>query len=126
MRHVEKDDFQEINLWREQRQAPILSQDFYPQTGLIVDGIAAGFLTMTDTKVALMENFITNPKAYKEDRENAVFEILEGLEKIAVQMGFKYVVGFTDHPKIEHYAKMIGGTAMNYKVYGKELNYGTR
>lgn len=121
MRLVQSKDFIDITRWRAERGVPILSLDFYSMHGLIVDNVAAGFLTRTDTTVAFMENFITNPKAYKADREKAVLDILHELEKDATKQGFKYIVGITNHPKIEEYAKLIGGTVLDYKMYGKEL-----
>jgi hypothetical protein len=121
MRLVEETDFIDINSWREARKVPIIPRELYAPRGYIVDGVAAGFLTTTDTKACFVENMVTNPKAYKEDREEAVLKILQRLEEDAVKMGYKYLLAVTNHSKIELYAAMIGGKPLDVKLFGKEI-----
>lgn len=126
IREVEDADFLEINQWRRERNATVLPIEFYPRNGLIVPGIAAGFLTVTDSAIAMMENFVSNPKAYKEDREAAIIEIIERLTKKAVELDYKYLWAVTNHPKVEHYISLSGGKPLYVKLFGKELENGGR
>lgn len=125
MRYVEDEDFLEINAWRAARKAAILPADFYGPFGMIVPGVAAGWLSLTDSKVALLENFVTNPKASKEDRNHAITEISACLERIAHQKGYRYLMAITKNPWIAKVARGLDfkscGTS---EILGKEFNYG--
>jgi len=121
MREFTDEDFEQINAWRIERGAKILPMDAYPKMGLIEDGVAAGFLTITDAHWVIAENFVSNPKAYKGDREKAILEMIETFEQYAVKCGYRFLLAVTNHPKIEEYAKLSGGKPIDYRVYGKEL-----
>lgn len=101
---ISQRDFNEINLWRHWRGLDILSRDFYPNTGLMVHGVAAGWLVETDSKVALLENFISNPKAYKQERMEAVKEIGHDLAEYAKRRGYTKLFIITNSGVIEKYA----------------------
>jgi len=121
MRAVEEHDFIAINEWLEGRKASFIPYALYPEIGLIEEGVAAGFLTLTDTRLALMENFVSNPKADGREREKAIMAIIEELERIGSQMGYKYVVGITSDRKMEHYIGLAGGKPLDVKLFGKEI-----
>ena len=50
-----------------------------PGMGLIVPGVACGFLYRTDSTLALLEGFVTNPGASLRSRSAALDAITEGL-----------------------------------------------
>lgn len=121
MRAFRETDFVQINQWRALRGVPILPFDLYPPNGLIVPGVAVGFINFTQTKMALFENFLTNPESDSKEREDAIFEIVEGLEKLAYDGGDKWIVAVTNHPKIEKYIYHCKWERFPYKIFGKEL-----
>ena len=125
MRRVEEKDFIDINLWRSLRNARIIPPDLYPPIGIIEPDVACGFINFTETKMALMENFASNPKADRSMREKTMMQIIEALELIAYDKGIRWVVGVTNSPRIERYSLDSGATKTHYKVFGKEL-YGRR
>lgn len=121
MREFEYSDIEEINTWREARESEIIPDILYPTTGIFEPGIAAGFLNFTDTAVAYMENFVTNPNKNKELREKTIMEIVERLEQIAYDRGVKWLVAVTSHPKIESYIYKCKWERLPYSIFGKEL-----
>lgn len=121
MRTIREHDFYTLDTWREERGVPLVPRDLYPPDGLIVEGVAAGFLTLTTSKMALVENVVTNPRALKEDREKAVIEIVKKLEELAVSKGCKYLVGITQNSKVEQYCEWLGAKPVKAKMFGKEL-----
>jgi len=82
-----------VNWWKDWGWTPP-PKDFLPSTGLIVskDGvdICAGFLYLTNSKVALTE-FVVSNKDYKEkDRSDAIQFLLDCIVVLAEDNGCKY------------------------------------
>lgn len=121
MRTVVEADFEAINEWRKQHEAPIISRDLYPPIGIIEPGIAAGWINFTQTRIAFMENFVSNPKADVQKKEEAIMTIIAALERLAYNQGVKWVIAVTNHPKIEKYIYKSKAERLPGKVYGKEL-----
>jgi hypothetical protein len=122
MRQVMDSDFKDINEWRAERKAPILPLSWYPNFGMIVEDVAAGFLTITDSDVAILEHFVTNPLAYRDDRMRAIHEIATRLEDEARKRDYKHLIALTSSERIVAHAlalkfKEIGPLTM----LGKEL-----
>jgi hypothetical protein len=75
MRPFVASDLQEVNAWCAAHGRDPLPAERLPPTGAIVPGVACGFLYRTDSAVALLEAFITNPAATLRRRSAAVDEI---------------------------------------------------
>jgi hypothetical protein len=122
VREVEPKDFEVIAEWRKERGAPPLGQWFYPKYGLIQAELAAGWLMRTDSNTAILEHWITNPKADVADRTWAMFAIASALERKAVTEGFTYVITISTVEGLNEACKRAGfkelGAAM---MLGKEL-----
>lgn len=58
-------------------QMPAL--DLFPKVGFIVDQVAAGFIYYTDSKVAIIDNYITNPRSDADERDEALNLITQEL-----------------------------------------------
>lgn len=122
MRPVESIDFAEINSWREMRHVPILDKSIYPENGLIEPDCAAGFLTLTNSSVALLENFVSNPQASMRDREKAIATIGLALEERAKKNGAKYLVAWTQSEGIAKACLKRGYKFLcNAKMLGKGI-----
>lgn len=87
-------DLDEMNRWYERRGEAPIPASMLPRLGLIVPGVAVGFLYQTDSSVALVEGLVTNPDAKLCDRAKALQIILEELVESARVFGFKQVIGF--------------------------------
>lgn len=87
VRAVVEKDFEQITYWANLRG--ILLQDgVFPSHGLIEPNVAAGFLYCTDSCVAVLDCYISNPESDSHSRDLALDEITKGLIKIAKSMGY--------------------------------------
>lgn len=93
-RKYELDDYWQLAEWWAARKI-VMAEDVLPPTGFIVPGIAAGFLIKTDTSCCIIEPFIANPRANKEDRDAALNKIMLDLIEEARFLGFKRIFGFS-------------------------------
>lgn len=95
VRAVEESDYDNVLLkwWKDWGwEAP--PKDFLPQTGLIVSkngvDICAGFLYLTNSKVALTEFVVSNRDYKEDDRGEALNFLLECIVEYADMEGYKY------------------------------------
>lgn len=122
MRFVDFTDADTINGWLTARKAKPVGAENWPRVGMIVEGLAAGFLIQTDTPVAFLEHFVTNPAANLSDRRMALSEIALTLERIAREKGFKRVAAITQSVPILKVASSLGYVFLqNVEMVGKEL-----
>ena len=73
-------------------------KDFLPDNGiggLMVEKndlpIVAGFIYFTNSKGALLEWIVSNPKYKKQDRKDAIELLIMGAEEVCKAQGFKYM-----------------------------------
>lgn len=66
-----------------------------PPTGLVVGGIAAGFVYMTNGGVAFIDSFMTDPASSKADRSEALDTLMVLLVAQAKELGYAVVIGTT-------------------------------
>jgi hypothetical protein len=121
MVNVTVDHYSEIASWYIARSLPVPLKDFIPSVGLIVPGLAAGFLFQTDTRLAIIGEFISNPDTSSEDRSRALDEITEGLCERAKSLGFLVITCSTQSSAIEKRA-----IAQGFKNTGSFLSYSKR
>lgn len=88
-------DFADINTWYYNRKQEFLPIRFLAKIGFIVPGIGAGFLMQTDANVGILEPFISNPDAPKEQRDKALETILAALVEEATKLNYSAVFGFS-------------------------------
>lgn len=82
IRRYEDSDFPMIESWFLKRGLEILPNEL-PEIGFIRNNAAAGFLYETGTKIALIENVVTNPDVSMFERYNGVREVAKKLIEIA-------------------------------------------
>lgn len=83
MRTVTPEDLPDIQEWFLDRGMEMPALWFFSTTGLIVPGVAAGFLYVTNSGVATLDCFITCKDAPLSDRFVAVRDITSGLIQMA-------------------------------------------
>ena len=93
-------DKEEIDSWATKRKMNPIRPEYLPDFGLIVPGLAVGFLYMTDSQLCAIHNIVANPDSEPEDRSEAIDQIVGGLIEYAKQQGFTAVLGTTDVPVI--------------------------
>jgi hypothetical protein len=104
----EHEDFEEIRSWYKKRSVEFFDRTVLPNIGFVVPGIGAGFIYMTDSSIAFIEGFITNPEADSKDRNDALDRISENLILYARVMGVKFIKCETKFREIELRAERLG------------------
>lgn len=84
-------DFDAISIWFENRLLPIPDRSLFPPTGFIVDGIAAGFLYFTDSRIGIIDCYISNPHTEAKTRSDALDMITDALIAKAKAHGCRLV-----------------------------------
>ena len=102
------------NAWPEW-QAP--AKDFLPDNGkggFIVEKqnkpIVAGFLYTTNSKAALLEWIVSNPKYREDDRGQAIELLIEGAESVCKKQGIKYIFSIGRTQQLINTHKKLGYT----------------
>lgn len=96
LRPYKPEDFETVARWARDGYNTEYSEDQFPQTGFIVDGVAAAFMYATDSSVCYIENMISNRSADPAARDYAIKLILEALFLAARSQGFKVAYATTD------------------------------
>lgn len=112
------DDYKFVVEWMESRALDPLPKDLIPEIGGIVDGIAVGFIYKTDSKMAYMEHYISNPFAESHSRKQAMQMVTAYLIKQARDAGFRYLYASSDKTTICTLAKENG-----FKYIGNQLAF---
>ncbi len=68
VRRYQPSDLAMVNGWAVARGLHPVEADAVPGTGFIVPDVLAGWLMLTDTNAGIIDGFISNPAASKEDR----------------------------------------------------------
>lgn len=79
LKRTEIFDFNDIVSWYVARRLPAPEHWHFSTLGWIVPGVAAGFLYVTNSGIALVDGFITNPEASSSDRIKALKAVSNAL-----------------------------------------------
>ena len=94
---------------------PLGMLDLLPHHGVIVPDFAVGFVYCTDSKIAYGDGFIANPQVSREQRNDALDAVLDGLVETARHLGYHYLWGYTAHPGVAERGRRHGGVASDEK-----------
>lgn len=108
MRRYLKSDLEVVNAWHVAHRKPELTAEVLPGFGLLVPGVAAGFAYITDSSVALLENYITNPAADSLARHSALVDITSGLIAHCREAGMGMVLALTQDESVAQRARETG------------------
>lgn len=118
------DDYCFIKKWFQEHGKSAPAESELPATGIIVDDIAAGFLYKTDCSIAMLECFVSNPKANKREVLKAINFIIEQLTVVAELIGYSKICGFTRKRSMKRVAKklMFQQAERNYTLISKGIH----
>lgn len=97
-----------LNTWFKQWGQPQVTFMDLPPIGFIYKNIAAGFLSITDTEVAILDYYVVDKNAYKEDRTLGLKKITEKLIAFAMADHCTKIMAITNNPAIFKYCEHFG------------------
>lgn len=100
-RRINDNDTTEISSWYTARGLSSPPKAALPSIGFIVPGVAAGYLYRTDSSLALIEGYVTNPRASSEDRNRGLEALTEHLLESARLDGFTHILVLTEDVSIQ-------------------------
>lgn len=122
MRPFRMDDIGEMNGWLAEHEQGPLPPWALPEYGLFEPGVAVGFLYETDSGLALLEGYASNPATDAAVRSKALDDITEGLLGAAQERGFRKVLAICQVPAIERRAERHGFKAIGaYTLMGRTV-----
>jgi hypothetical protein len=111
-------DFDQIGTWFSMREMRLPDRSLFPATGFIISGIAAGFIYYTDSAVALIDCYISNPDTDPQDRSEAIDAITDALIQSAKFHRCKMIKCDTQLDTIKKRALALG-----FKGIGEHDNF---
>jgi len=124
LRSLQESDWQTLQTWWKAWGWPEMSKDLMPLDGLgglIVEKhskpIAAGFLYLTNAKVAWTEWIISDPNYRDEDRIECLKMVVQGLEDVAVNAGYKIILSVGRNKSLLNIHKELGYTVDDNPSY---------
>jgi hypothetical protein len=98
IRRLRESDWDLLVQWWSWWKWPNLPKEYLPDNGvggLMVEKnnmpIVAGFIYFTNSKGALLEWIVSNPKYKEKDRQQAIELLIIGAEKVCKAQGIKYM-----------------------------------
>ena len=112
-----------VKQWCRSRKLPITMLQLLPTHGVIVPDVAVAFLYRTDSKIAYVDGFVSNPEATVVSRTEAFDAITIALEVLARRLGFSHLWVFTRRNGVVALAGRHGFETDDhqYIFVGKEL-----
>lgn len=87
--YIREFHYKDVCLWWIAHGWPVIEEDFLPTTGAVVPGVAAGFIYLTDSKIAMLEWIVSNPKAGIKEIHASIKAIIEWLLNFAREQGYE-------------------------------------
>lgn len=109
-------DLEQINSWLEARGLDPLELEDMPKYGMIEDGVACGFVVLTDTSTCFIECFISNKDTKSQFRNMAFTKIARWALNFASASGFRRVIAMTDENSLLERAKQLGFAIKNKQI----------
>lgn len=91
MRPFKRTDLASINKWLKRNSHPPVTLQDLPLKGIIVPGVAAGFLREVEGGIAIIDGLCSNPLVSSGTRNSAMNKIYKNL----LSMPYKQFIGFT-------------------------------
>lgn len=123
VRRFRPEHLAELNRWYAARDLPAVMSGVLPHVGYIAPGLAAGFLYRTDSELALLDGFISNPEAPLLDRGRAISRVLEALvEEVPAGAGVSHLIGLTRVRGMEQLVERAGFSAVGgYRLFTRKV-----
>lgn len=100
IRKATEEDLKTVNQWSLGWKMERLQDWWLPEENFIIDNIIFASLYKTDSKLAYMENVISNPTCPTEIRKIALGKLGPHIFDYCRQLGFKAVMGWTSNTSV--------------------------
>lgn len=98
IRKLTESDYETLANWWKAWKWPPVQKDFLPDNGtggFVIEKegimIVAGFVYITNSKAVLLEWIISNPEYREDDRDMAITCLINTIESIVKEWGYKYI-----------------------------------
>lgn len=108
MRAFREYDILALNSWLIRHDLDPLEKGELPKTGVIIDGVACGFISLNDTNVGFLECFVSNPEASSEARNAALDKITAWGLALLKAFGLKHAAVLASNESIILRASQVG------------------
>jgi hypothetical protein len=117
VRALQESDWETLQEWWAKWNWPIMSKELLPLNGcggLMIykedQLIAAGFLYLSNSKVAWLDWIISNPEYKESDRKEALALLIDELEKVALAQDYSIIISIARNKSLINIHKELGYT----------------
>lgn len=123
VRRIESKDLSTVNKWLGGRKRKDIPANALPDTGFIVDDVAAGFLYLTNSTAAWIEPVVSNPSAKPREVSRAIRDIIENIAELAKTYGVTTLFGMTTKASMVKTIKRLGfeKDAFSYHLLARRI-----
>jgi hypothetical protein len=97
VRKFQYSDYPSLYSWWTAHKWQPVAIEALPKTGLVIEGVCAGFIYKTDSNMCLIEWIISNPETDKNVRNDALDLLINKLVDTAKEMGFTLAFTSVQH-----------------------------
>lgn len=87
VRDFQSEDYEIVSQWWGQWGWPAIPLEFLPPNGLVIDGVCAVWVYLTDTPIAWIEHYISDKAASKADRDEGLNLLIDAATERAKEKG---------------------------------------
>lgn len=123
-RQLKESDWETLQSWWKAWGWPEMNKDLMPLDGLgglmVYKGnilIAAGFLYLSNSKVAWLDWIISNPEYREKDRKESFNLLINNLEDVAKQQGYNIIISIARNKSLIDTHKKLGYTVDDNPSY---------
>jgi len=117
VRALQESDWETLQEWWKWWRWPEMNRDLLPMNGLgglmICKGdipVIAGFLYLSNSKVAWLDWIISNPEYKESDRKTALTLVIDSLEEVAKQQNYSIIISIARNKSLINIHKNLGYT----------------
>lgn len=115
VRALQESDWEDLQSWWKWWRWPEVSKETLPLNGLgglmVYKGdtlVAAGFLYLSNSKVAWLDWIVSNPEYKEKDRKQAIELLINSLEEVAKQQDYNIIISITRSKHLIEAHKKLG------------------
>jgi hypothetical protein len=103
-----------VERWLAGYGLPVPPRSFFSETGLVSGGICVGFLYLTNSRKAWIDQIVADKTSPRSDRSKALDELIEGLKRMAADEKVETLQVMTSGPLVDRFARLGFETVGHY------------